>query len=109
MTGRNRTVALGFAFASTLLLLAQASGIMGDTLLAFGPLLLVLVPLLAGRFVGEDRIVRIIKRIHAARRRRVAPQVPPLGFSSFRARPRGGRLIALSLATRPPPAPSFTA
>ena len=72
-------------------------------LLALAPLLLLLASLLAGRYVGEERIARLAARLRpSARRARVArlgrgqraPVVPA----------RGGRLIAVSLAQRGPPA-----
>jgi hypothetical protein len=69
------------------------------------PALAFAVPLLAGRYVGE----RTIHRVRAARavaptpRRRtgaaIARRRPSLALV-----PRGGLLLASSLATRPPPA-----
>jgi hypothetical protein len=59
------------------------------------------VPLLAGRYVGEERLEAL--RGHVARpRRRVAPQRSraPRPVALL---PRGGRLIAEALAVRPPP------
>lgn len=72
-------------------------------LLALAPLLLLVASLLAGRYVGEERIAHLAARLRSparrgrvarAGRRQPAPVVPP----------RGGRLIAASLAQRGPPA-----
>jgi hypothetical protein len=75
-----------------------------DALLA-APLLALLAPLLAGRYLGEERIGRLAAA-------RVAPRLRPARapWSSVASRapralvPRGGRLLATSLAVRPPPA-----
>ena len=73
-------------------------------LLALAPLLLFLATLVAGRYVGEERIARLAARLRrpGARRARVAllgrPQSAPVVL------PRGGCLIAASLAHRGPPA-----
>jgi hypothetical protein len=77
-------------------------GVHGDVLLAL-PALLLLLPLLAGRYVGEDRLARLAASFVPPRRRAGTP----LAMRVRRARrtlPRGGRLIAASLAVRPPPA-----
>lgn len=73
-------------------------------LLALAPLLLFLATLVAGRYVGEERIARLAARLRRprTRRQRLAllgrPQSAPVLL------PRGGRLIAASLAHRGPPA-----
>jgi len=73
-------------------------------LLALAPLLLLVASLLAGRYLGEERIARLAarRRRPATRRARMArlgrAQAAPVVL------PRGGRLIAASLAHRGPPA-----
>jgi hypothetical protein len=64
------------------------------------PALLLLVPLLAGRYVGETRIGRLAGR---RPRRRPAQRTVAMRRRPVRSRPRGGRLIAVSLAERGPP------
>ena len=66
------------------------------------PVLVLAVPLLAGRFVGEERIARAVR---ARRRRPVRALGGEVGVPrrTTVALPRGGRLIAASLAVRPPP------
>ena len=73
-------------------------------LLALAPLLLFLATLVAGRYVGEERIARLAARLRRPGRRR--PRVVLLGQpqSTPVVLPRGGRLIAASLAHRGPPA-----
>lgn len=71
------------------------------------PVLVLLLPLLSGRFVGEERIARAAA---AARRpaRRITPLYRPPAPATWLVRvlsvPRGGRLLADALAVRPPPA-----
>jgi hypothetical protein len=77
---------------------------LGAFLLPAAPLLALLVCLLCGRYPGCEAVVRLAERIAsrsrlqaalAARPRRLQP---PGSFA-----PRGGLLIALGLAQRPPP------
>jgi hypothetical protein len=61
------------------------------------------VPLLAGRYVGEEHLERMRSGLRQRRRlppRGTAPTVVRRPAASL---PRGGRLIAHSLAERPPP------
>ena len=65
------------------------------------PFVLIIVPLLAGRYPGEQRLARLTATMRAWPRRRA-----DRAFASRRrARtvPRGGCLIASFLAVRPPP------
>jgi hypothetical protein len=73
-------------------------------LLALAPLLLFLATLVAGRYVGEERIARLADRVPRPGTRR--PRVALQGRLQFAPvlLPRGGRLIAASLAHRGPPA-----
>jgi hypothetical protein len=71
------------------------------------PALLILLPLLGGRYPGDGALVRV-----ATRRSRPARR-PPQGLPLRRRRPgallpRGGRLVAASLAGRGPPLPLAT-
>jgi hypothetical protein len=100
MPARDRRLLLVLAALAVLLALAQsATGIGADALIAV-PGLLLLLPLAAGQYVGEERLARCLPR-RAHRRdavvvvRRRAPR---------RAAPRGGLLIAVALARRGPPA-----
>lgn len=65
------------------------------------PFILVVVPLLAGRFPGEQRLARLAGLLPAPRRRamRTCPSARPARCCV----PRGGCLIASFLAVRPPP------
>ena len=65
------------------------------------PFVLIIVPLLAGRYIGEERLARLTGSMRSWPRRRATR-----AFASRRpARtvPRGGCLIASFLAVRPPP------
>lgn len=73
-----------------------------DTLLFLAPALLIVAPLIGGRYVGEELIVKLAtKRSRPPRRSPVSfapvPR-PPLVWS-----PRGTRLLAFARAERPPP------
>jgi hypothetical protein len=74
-----------------------------EALLFMAPALLIAIPLLGGRFFGEELIVRLATRRPRPRRRSAAaaPAPPPAPSVWL---PRGARLIAASLAKRPPPA-----
>jgi len=93
---------LSVAFAAV----QSLSGLNPDVLLA-APALLLFLPLLAGRYVGEEGLLRVAARSRASRIRAVssvrpAPRAP-------RVLARGGRLIAAALAERAPPAPLLLA
>ena len=77
MPRRDRRVLVALTLLSSLCLLAEAAGVLAPTLLYAAPLLLVALPLIAGT------------------------------LRALRSIPRGGRLIADSLAVRPPPAAAF--
>lgn len=78
-----------------------------EALLFLAPALLIAIPLLAGRYVGEELIAKLAAR--AARRPRpphaTAPSAPAVAQVFL---PRGARLIAHSLAKRPPPVALLT-
>jgi hypothetical protein len=61
------------------------------------------LPLLAGRYVGEAQLARLAAAFVADRRRPAAVLAPTAGGVAH-CLPRGGRLMAFSLAVRPPPA-----
>jgi hypothetical protein len=102
MPRRDQRILLGLAALTVLFALVQsAAGISEDVLLA-APGLLLLLPLLAGRYVGEDGIARLAACLAAPRRRPVALRTAPLPRAP-RVLARGGRLIAVALAQRGPP------
>jgi hypothetical protein len=79
-------------------------GLLGveEGLLFLTPALAMAVPLLAGRYLGAERLTRIAQT-RSPRRRGAAPAaLAPRARG--RVLPRGGLLIAASLAVRPPPA-----
>lgn len=102
MTSRDRlALVCAAAMASLLVLVAGVAGHEG--LVAYAaPVLVVVLPLLAGRYLGEEQLVRAVVRARRERRRPVV--VAPISARPVSALfPRGGRLIASSLAKRPPP------
>ncbi len=93
------SLAVTAGWALTLALLGST-----DALFFMAPALLIAVPLFAGRYLGESLIERLARRRDRPHRRRTAagPSLPRLGAPV--GPPRGARLIAFSLAKRPPPA-----
>jgi hypothetical protein len=75
-----------------------------ETAVAYlAPALLILLPLLGGRYPGDDALARIAAR-RSRPARRPPPQAPPLRRRRTDALlPRGGRLVAFALAGRGPP------
>jgi hypothetical protein len=74
-----------------------------DALLFLAPALLIAIPILCGRYFGEELIAKL-----AARPARVRPGPAVAAPLTPRAPrtwlPRGAHLLAFSLAERPPPA-----
>ncbi|HEX3324489.1 MAG TPA: hypothetical protein VHR65_05055 [Solirubrobacterales bacterium] len=73
-----------------------------DVLLFLAPALLIVAPLVAGRYVGEGLIVRLAATRARKPRRAPAPAAPPSRPPALW-RPRGSGLLAFSLDKRPPP------
>jgi hypothetical protein len=70
-------------------------------LLLLSPALVLVIPLLAGRYVGERRLERLAARFAPRRPRPASSAAPRLRLRVGGA--RGGRLIAVALAERGPP------
>lgn len=80
--------------------------------LFLAPALLLLAALLRGHYVGESAICRLAAARRARHRRplRTATRyIAAARRSAVLAVPRGGRLVASSLAVRPPPAAALPA
>jgi hypothetical protein len=101
MPARDQRLLLAAAVCTSALLLVAALAGHAELLAYAAPLFLVAVPLLAGRYVGEERLERM--RGGFAARRRVARPALAASRRSPVLLPRGGRLIAEALAVRPPP------
>ena len=103
VTRRDRQ--LLFALAGIALALASLTllGVHSDVLLSL-PVLVLALPLLSGRYVGEEQILRLAAAFVTARRRPVPVLAPDRSDRTRRSLPRGGTLLACSLAVRPPPA-----
>ncbi|MDX6688739.1 MAG: hypothetical protein QOG15_196 [Solirubrobacteraceae bacterium] len=102
MTSRDRHLLFGLAGLTLAVAALTLVGVHSDILLAL-PVLLFALPLLAGRYVGEEHLARLAATF-VADRRRPAGSVATTARRCPLAVPRGGRLIAASLAVRPPPA-----
>jgi hypothetical protein len=102
MARRNLYLLLGLTALVLALLLAQA--VTGIEVMMAAPLLVLAVPLFAGRYVGEQRIRRLAARFAAPVRRAARRLTARLPRAPRAVLPRGGRLVAASLAERGPPA-----
>lgn len=106
MPRRDQRLLLGLAALTLLFAVVQsATGMSADVLLA-APALILLLPLLAGRYLGEDGIARLGAALAPVRRRPLA--AAPAPRRAPRVLARGGRLIAEALAQRGPPAAQLT-
>ena len=96
-----RSVVVWFALlVAAWTVFALLSGV--DTgLLYLAPALLLCVPLIFGRYLGEEQLAELAKRSPRSPARRTARLAVPR--SHVRLMQRGGRLVASSLAKRPPP------
>jgi hypothetical protein len=99
----SRFTAQGALVVTLCWVVALAAAGSTDVLLFMAPALLIAIPLLGGHYVGEELIVKLAARRvgRPPRRLRFIPQAPPNRLAWL---PRGTRLIAFSLAKRPPPA-----
>jgi hypothetical protein len=98
---RDRLLLAGFTVLVLAWMVAQALTGAETGLLYLAPALVLALPLLGGRYVGEEHlaavrgdipmVVRASKRVSAT-------------HTFVRVMERGGRLVASSLAKRPPPA-----
>jgi hypothetical protein len=96
-----RLVVAWFALAVTAwTVFALLSGV-ETGLLYLAPALLLCAPLIFGRYVGEAQLAELANRSPRCTARRSAHL--PLPRSHVRLMQRGGRLVASSLAKRPPP------
>jgi hypothetical protein len=104
MARRDLHLLLGLTALTLILVLVQAAT--GAEVLLASPALVLALPLLAGRYVGERGIARLASRLVVRARRAVRALSARLSRRAPRVLlPRGGRLLAASLAERGPPAP----
>jgi hypothetical protein len=91
--------AAGVVVLATLWLIGLHVGGLDTGLLFLGPAFILLLPLLAGRYVGERRLTALHSRV-----RRAVVAAIHLPRPRVRLVPRGGLLVGCSLAGRAPPA-----
>jgi hypothetical protein len=102
MAARDLRLLLGLTALTLALVAIQA--LTGAEVLLASPALVLALPLLAGRYVGEERIARLAARfvVDGGRpARRLSARLPRAPRALL---PRGGRLLGFSLAERGPPA-----
>jgi hypothetical protein len=101
MARRDLRLLLGLTGLTVALVAVQA--LTGAEVLLASPALVLALPLLAGRYVGENRIARLAARLVAPVRRALRRLTARLPRAPRALLPRGGRLLACSLAERGPP------
>ena len=101
-----RILLLAAAATSAALFLAALAGHV-ELIAYFAPLYALALPLVAGRYLGENTLERLRKRRKPEFRRGAAPRLAGVRPSAVFF-PRGGRLIAQALAERGPPALALT-
>jgi len=106
MPARHQRLLLAAAIGMCALLALGALTGHADLLAYAGPVCLLALPLLAGRYVGEEALERLRRQRPPARRPRLSRALPQGARRVAVLLPRGGRLIAEALAVRPPPLPS---
>jgi hypothetical protein len=106
MSGRDQRMLFAFAAGTSALVLLAALAGQAELIAYAAPVLIVALPLVAGRYVGEGRLRRLTA-VGRPRRRRPPVETPSVRRPAERV-PRGGRLIAHALAERGPPAPALT-
>ena len=102
MARRDLHLLLGLTALTLVLVMVQAAT--GAELLLASPALVLALPLLAGRYVGERTIAPLASRVVTRVRRVTRASSACLLRAPRVVLPRGGRLIAASLAERGPPA-----
>jgi hypothetical protein len=107
MPARDQRLLLVAAVTTSAALLLAALAGHAELIAYAAPLCVVALPLLAGRYLGEETLERLRGRAERARHYAAAPLLPG-ARRSMSAFPRGGRLIAQALAERAPPAPALT-
>jgi hypothetical protein len=103
MPERDQRLLLVAAFATSALLLVAALAGHAELLSYAAPAFLLAVPLIAGRYVGEEQLERMRSGLRRVRRLPPRAATPSVGRRLPASLPRGGRLIAHSLAERGPP------
>ena len=107
MTDRDRRLMLLAAAVTSLAVGLVALAGHAELVAYLAPVVAVALPLLLGRYLGEDALVRLRDR-RGSPGPRVAPRAQGGVRRALTAFPRGGRLIADALAERGPPATVLT-
>jgi hypothetical protein len=101
MPRRDLRLLLALCLTASALAVAHSSVALATGFLFLAPALLMLMALLAGRYIGADRLARIARSRPSPRRE--VPIIRPARLRFHRVPPRGGLLLGASLAVRPPP------
>src|SRR3954452_15140992 len=98
---RDRLVVWTFTLVVASWMVAEALTGCQSGLLYLAPALVLALPLLLRRYVGEQQLVELAARPRARTRRRALRVTRPRSYA--RVMQRGGRLVGSGMAKRPPP------
>ncbi len=98
---RRGFVLLSFALVIAAWIIVTAISGADSGLLYLAPAVVLCAPLLIGRYVGDEQLAALAGRVAARRSWRTAHVPMPRGHVPLME--RGSRLVASSLAKRPPP------
>jgi hypothetical protein len=101
MARRDLRLLLALCVVGGAWLIAQSVIGLSTGLLFLAPATIMALPLLAGRYVGVEQLSRFSRSRRP--RRRAVPIISAVRCALLPTPPRGGLLIASSLAVRPPP------
>jgi hypothetical protein len=99
---RDRVVLWAFTLVVAAWMVAQALTGSETGLLYLAPALVLALPLVLGRYPGEEQLAELARTPRARDARLRARISAPRGY--VRVMHRGGRLVASAMAKRPPPA-----
>jgi hypothetical protein len=97
---------IAFAAITTVWTLGMLVLGVSDALIYLAPALLILLPLLSGRYPGDEVLARAARRARPQRRRLPGAEPRPARSPAAEVLPRGGRLVGTALAGRAPPVPA---
>jgi hypothetical protein len=102
---RDRIVLWAFTLVLAAWMVAQALTGTETGLLYLAPALVLALPLVLGRYLGEEQLAELAGTSRARRARLGARVWTPRDY--VRVMHRGGHLVASAMAKRPPPAPAL--
>lgn len=105
---RDHRPLLALAVIGVCVALGQTVAGLDTGLVLLSPALVLMLPLLMGRYLGEERLERLVVRFRPRRRRARSAALTRSAHRPGHAARRRGRLLADALAERGPPSAALT-